>query len=267
MKLHCQQIGSDNKTIIILHGLYGSGDNWMSIAKKFSDNYTVLLPDMRNHGKSPHSDIHNYHVMVEDIRELMAERNIVKAHIIGHSMGGKTAMFFTVKYPELVDKLVIVDIAPSETTKLIEESSHALFHLNLINSLLNIEIDKASNLKEAKDLLANEIDDKRLIGFLLKNTTKSNGKYHWQMNLDAFLHNLPEIMEGLNIDDFIDRKINTSTLFLKGSNSDYIDNKDYKHIDFIFTNSKIKVISGAGHWMHAEQPAAIEESILSFFNE
>jgi esterase len=267
MKLYFNTIGSGEKTILILHGMYGSGDNWLSIANKFADNYSILLPDMRNHGKSPHSSIHNYRAMAEDILELIHDNKIAKTNIIGHSMGGKTAMFFTAKYPEFVEKLVVVDISPKQTVKLIEESPNALFHLNLINTLLEVDFSKAGTLREAQNILADKISDKRLIGFLLKNTVKKNGKFNWQMNLKALRQNLPEIMEGLNIDDFIDKKIENPTLFLKGSSSDYITNSDFKFIDFIFSNNKILTISEAGHWMHSEQPEAVFNAIDLFFNE
>lgn len=267
MKLHFNKIGSGDKTILILHGMYGSGDNWLSIAKSFADKYSVFLPDMRNHGKSPHSIIHNYHAMTEDVLELINDNDIAQTHIIGHSMGGKTAMFFTAKYPELVDKLIVVDISPKQAVKLIEESQNALFHLNLINTLLEIDLSKASTLREAQSILLDKITDKRLVGFLLKNTVKQNGRFNWQMNLKSLRQNLPEIMEGLNIDDFIDKKIETPTLFLKGSNSDYITSADYKTIDFIFSNSRIVEIPEAGHWMHSEQPDAVLNAIDLFFSE
>jgi pimeloyl-ACP methyl ester carboxylesterase len=264
MQLFYNKTGTGNKVLIILHGLYGSGDNWLSIARQIKNHYTVYLPDLRNHGKSPHSTQHNYTVMLNDIFELIQQINASKLSIIGHSMGGKLAMFFTAKYPNLVEKLVVVDMSPRPYAQLKENNPHILFHLNLMNTLLNTNLEECSYLSEVEKLLAQKIDNTRLIKFLLKNTHKVDGKYSWKINLPALNKNLPEIMEGLNVDDFIDTKINTPTLFIKGEQSDYISKNDFSTIDFIFTTYKIIEIPNAGHWLHAEQPKLVLSNLNSF---
>lgn len=264
MKLHLRKTGSGLKTLIIIHGLYGSGDNWHSIAKNLNSDFTVYMPDLRNHGKSKHSIRHDYKAMVEDILELIEEIGSESVYLVGHSMGGKVAMFLTAKYPELVEKLIVVDIPPQSGTQLLDESPHALFHLNLINALLSVDFTNVETLADAEILLEQRLDDKRLVGFLLKNLITIDSKYQWRINLKSLMQNLPEIMEGLNIDDFIDNKIDTPVLFLKGTKSDYIKPEDKKVIDFIFSNNSIVDILDAGHWMHSEQPEKVIKNINEF---
>lgn len=264
MQLHSRSIGTGKKHLIVLHGLYGSGDNWLSIAKHLPKSFTIHLPDLRNHGKSPHSSTHNYQAMCADIYEYVISIGAKKVSLLGHSMGGKLAMFFSSKYPNLVEKLIVVDISPRPYTQQNTDNEHILFHVNLFNTLIKIDISKCKSIAKAKEILTQKIDNPKLIGFLLKNVKKTDDEYHWRLNINSLQKNLLEIMEGLDINKYDYEKIEIPSLFLKGMNSDYISKKDKEIIEHIFTNFKIVNIPNSGHWMHAEQPKLVISEISKF---
>jgi esterase len=263
MILNSQIFGSGKK-LIILHGMYGSSDSWTRIAKSFEHNYEVHLPDLRNHGDSFHHPVHSYYEMSEDLKRYMYHHKIPKAIICGHSMGGKTAMFFAANYPDLCEKLIIADISPRDYRELNEYSPRINFHLNLISLFKNLEPHNFSTYKDfAKHLPVKEEPFRSLI---LKNLRKTEGRLEWQLNVDAIFNNIDNIFEGLNPDDFIDKKINIPTLFIRGENSDYIDSNDEKLISFIFLNVKIQSISNAGHWLHIEQTDEVVRVLSNWLN-
>lgn len=264
MKLFSRIVGNRSDHLIVLHGLYGSGDNWLSIARKLSNTFTVHLPDMRNHGKSPHHYSHTYHDMVNDVIEYANTQQLETFYLAGHSMGGKTAMFLAALHPDRVKKLIVLDISPRNYHYLNDASQHTLFHMNLISFLINSGLESAKSLSEADAILAQGIEDQRLRRFMLKNVFKSGNTLRWRLNLDALLNNLNNILSGLNPDDFIDKKISLPTLFLRGTLSDYLPENDRKLIDFIFDNAAIVDIEGAGHWLHAENPNAVIRNIALF---
>ncbi|NLA25440.1 MAG: alpha/beta fold hydrolase [Bacteroidales bacterium] len=264
MELFVRKRGDANKHLIILHGLYGSGDNWLSIANKFSDEYTVHLPDLRNHGKSPHHNVHTYQAMSDDIFDYVEKLNIKSFSLAGHSMGGKVAMFFAKKHPAMLEKLIILDISPRTYHQLNEASNHSLFHLNMMSFLLNSGVEKAQTLSEAENILMSGLNNLRLSQFMLKNLERTEFGMKWRINLNDLIKSLPEISEGLNPDDFIDRKILVPSLFLRGSKSDYLPEEDNKLVKFIFPNSKIITINNAGHWLHAEQPKEVFKEMKAF---
>ena len=247
--------------LIIIHGLYGSSDNWVSISRKLAENFKVYLIDQRNHGKSPHSTEHNYQLLKEDLREFMDSQSIEKAIIIGHSMGGKTAMFFAVDYPERVSHLIIADISPRsyETTN----SNQLLAHSTIIRAMYNIDFYGITKRQEIDKILAKSIPENRIRQFLLKNIKRSkDNKYSWSLNIKTIKNELANIMKGL--DENQPEIIEFPVLFIKGEKSDYILNEDKKAIQKIFPYSDIETIPNTGHWLHAEQPGLFLEKIKNF---
>ncbi len=264
MELFYQEFGEQNpEPLIILHGLYGSSDNWLSLGKRFSENYRVIIPDLRNHGQSPHSDIHSFPAMTEDLFEIFKKLNIKKANLLGHSMGGKLAMFFTSEYPDFVQRLVIADISPRAYSDE-KNAPNASFHKALMESLLSVDMNKLDDYAAAEDALSEAISDKRLRQFMMKNLRKTDKGMEWQINLPVLKNQLSAIMEGLYPEDFNSMKIKTPSLFLRGENSDYIPLGDFNLIQHIFPNSRILTIPNAGHWLHAEQPDLLYRNVQYF---
>ncbi len=250
MQLYFKKYGTEGKTLIILHGLFGMSDNWHNIARKLSETNIVYTIDQRNHGQSPHSSVMNYNVMSDDVWEMMNIENIGEAIIIGHSMGGKTAMAFANKYPDKTEKLIVVDIAPK---------AYMPGHIIYFDAMKTINF-KASGRKEIEDQLAKSITDKGEMLFLLKNLyRKENGEFGLKINLEAIENNYEEIIGEV----VFNKPLNTPTLFIKGQNSNYITENDKILIPQNFTKVSFITISNAGHWVHAENP----EDFLMAINE
>ncbi len=269
MNLYFKKLG-DGPNLIILHGLYGSSDNWLSIAKNLSAKFTVYLVDQRNHGRSPHSDEHSYKLMSEDLKELMDKNNIRTSSIIGHSMGGKTAMTFAVKYHERVENLVVVDISPRPYKSLTDFEQHPIDHLNIINALDSVDLSLLKTRQEIELFLEKPIPEKNLRGFLMKNLNKDEeGNLFWALNIKSLKQNLSLIMDGLEEKDFgLDRSIHEfPVLFLKGEKSNYISEKDYGFIKSLFPRAEIASIPNAGHWLHAEQQTLFLKTVSYFLSD
>ncbi|MCD4834808.1 MAG: alpha/beta fold hydrolase [Bacteroidales bacterium] len=247
--------------LIIIHGLYGSSDNWVGIGRKLAKNFEVFLIDQRNHGRSPHSSDHTYQLLREDLRKFMDKQSIQKAIIIGHSMGGKTAMFFAANYPERVSHLLIADISPRsyKSTNAIQ----LLAHSKIIRAMYNLDFYGISSRQEIDDILAKSIPENRIRQFLLKNIKRSkNNEYSWSLNIKAIRNELANIMDGL--DENQPEITGFPVLFIKGGNSDYILDKDKKAIQQIFPYADIETIPNAGHWLHAEQPELFLQKVEDF---
>lgn len=242
--------------LIILHGLYGSSDNWMSIARELSKNYRVIVPDLRNHGASKHSKEHSYQSMVNDIANLFEQANIEKAHIIGHSMGGKLAMAFAADYPEKIRSLIVADIAPINYLNKTEAQQRNFFHKYVLEALNSIKLSKYESRKAIENDLSNYIRDKSTRLFVLKNLHRTKQGFTWKINIETLSKYLPQIIGDVNEDSLADRTpiIQYPVLFIKGSLSEYIDNDGIKITKKIYPESEIQTIEGASHWLHAEKP-------------
>ncbi len=265
LELHFKEFGDKNATpLLILHGLYGCSDNWVSIAKELSKEYYVITPDLRNHGQSPHSNIHDFHSMTEDIEALLEKLNITKLNIVGHSMGGKLAMAFTVKHQAMVNKLIVLDISPKPIEDSEETPKNVLFHQKLLHDLSLINLDNVQTYAEAEAQLQNIIEDDRLSAFILTNIKKTDSGLEWKINLNVLKNNLPKITGAIFTDDLQQEKILVPSLFLRGELSDYIPIEDFNFIHTIFSNSEIISIPQAGHWLHSEQKQMILNNILYF---
>ncbi len=251
MELNYKEFGQGDP-IIILHGLFGTLDNWQTIAKKLAENNTVYIVDQRNHGRSPHADELDYPIMAEDLQQFMERKWIYEAVILGHSMGGKTAMQFALDYPDMVNKLIVVDIAPKAYTG---------GHQTIFDALLALDLDKLDNRKEADAFLAERISEFGVRQFLLKNLSREKeGGYRWKMNLPAIYHNYSKILAAIESDEIFDEP----TLFIRGGQSEYVQDGDMATIKKRFPQSLLTTVENAGHWVHAEQPKELLSLIQDF---
>ena len=252
MKLNYKEYGQ-GQPLIILHGLFGTLDNWVTLGKKLAKHFTVYLLDQRNHGRSPHTDEHNYPSMAEDIREFMEQHWMYDgAAVIGHSMGGKTAMQLALTYPELVKKLVVVDIAPKR---------YPGNHQPIFQALLNLQPENLTGREEAEEKLARYIPDTGVRQFLMKNLTRRpEGGFEFKMNLPVIYKHYEDILEAITAD----QPYEGPALFVRGGNSPYVKPEDEPAIRGLFPKAEIKTIPNAGHWVHAEQPTALLGELLRF---
>ena len=252
MKLHYKTFGS-GKPIIILHGLFGMLDNWRSIARSLEDQYQCILVDLRNHGKSPDDPEMNYKVMANDIAELMATLHLNETHIWGHSMGGKVAMQFALDHSEKVNTLVVIDISPG---------AYPPHHDEVLAAIESIDTDVLTERSQAEDRFRSYLaDDEATIQFLMKNLTrKQEGGFEWKANMPVLIAEYDQLMNSINSD----RSFDKPTLFIRGAKSNSLKDEDMPLIKKLFPRAEIITIPDAGHWVHADQPQALTESILSF---
>jgi pimeloyl-ACP methyl ester carboxylesterase len=260
MKLFCRKYG-DGPPLVILHGLYGSSDNWVTIAKKLGNSFTVYLPDQRNHGQSPHSQIHDYDSMRDDLFELAGDLNLKKFFLAGHSMGGKTAISFALKWPEMLNGLLIADISPftNETGR----QSIYVQHFTILNAILSFDLDKISTRREAGNVLLEKIPSVKVRELILKNLQRTaDNNFAWKLNAQSILKNLEKIMEGVERQtDFSQQIIGFPVIFLKGGDSDYLPAVDFRDIRNVFPAAEIIEIPGAGHWIHIDKPDEVVKNL------
>ncbi len=253
MKLNYKLFG-EGEAFIIMHGLYGTLDNWVGIARELQKYFKVILIDLRNHGKSPHVQEHNYEVMVDDLSNLMNDLEIYSANIMGHSMGGKVAMAFAAFNPERVNRLLVVDISPRSYIPSDGDLQFAE-HVKIMNSLSSLHLSALKSREEADNLLKSEIPLDRVRWFLLKNLYRDKDKtFNWKLNIPILKANLENVLMGFeNLKEEF-KILDCPVLFIKGGKSNYIREIDLKLINSLFVNSNIANIEGASHWVHAEKP-------------
>ena len=252
--IHANRFG-EGQDIIILHGFLGMGDNWKSLGKKWADNgFCVHLLDMRNHGKSFHNNEFNYEVMTQDVIDYLESKEVKNIHVIGHSMGGKIAMHLAVKKPHLINKLIVVDIAPK---------MYPSHHDEIIDGLTLLEENELGSRKKADELLSKTIKEPGIRQFLLKNLYRNeDNQLKFRINLKVIKEKIHEI--GKELPDKLQFK--GSVLFVRGDHSDYITSDDKKKIFHHFPNASIKSIQNSGHWVHAEQPVAFFNIVNDYLN-
>ncbi|TAL67429.1 MAG: alpha/beta fold hydrolase [Bacteroidetes bacterium] len=260
MKLFYRKYGK-GPPLIILHGLYGSSDNWVTIAKGLNEIYTVYLPDQRNHGQSPHNSIHDYNSMRDDLFELIKDLKLTKIFLAGHSMGGKTAISFALNWPELLNGLLIADISPfvNETLK---RSVHNE-HLTILKTILSIDLSHVSKRGDAESAIIQKITDEKVRGFILKNLQRAaDNSFGWKLNAPSLLNNLGKIMEGIDRKAGLNQQITGfPVIFLRGGNSDYVPISDFSEIQKVFPAAEFITVPNAGHWIHADRPDEVVRNL------
>jgi esterase len=258
MQLYVRRLGK-GYPLIILHGLYGSGDNWLTIANKLSGISEIYLVDQRNHGRSPHSDQHNYQVLADDLLEMLDEYDLNRAVVLGHSMGGQAAMWFAIQHPSRISSLIVADISPVSYPDNTTNTSHSAFHKIILEAMRAVDFTGNKSLGDIDRQLEIRLPDKQLRQFLLKNIDKRPGTgYYWKLNIDALLGNLNNLSAGLESFIAEGRKLDQfPVLFIRGERSGYIRDPDVVMIHQLFPDAQIVTIKNAGHWLHAEQPAEV----------
>jgi len=250
MKLHYKKLGH-GQPIIILHGLFGMLDNWQSVANVLAENYEVWLVDQRNHGHSPHSDAFNYDVMAADLHEFIQDHHLHLPVVIGHSMGGKTAMRHAQLFPNDLSKLVVVDMGIKQ---------YPVHHDIIIAALNQVDTDTIQSRKEAEEILIPNIPDFGTRQFLLKNLYWTDEKkLNWRFNLSVIEREIDKVVEALpNVEVLL------PVLFIRGEKSNYIVEDDYPAIKKLFPKAAISTVANAGHWVHAEAPQKVIELVNQF---
>lgn len=255
MLLHSNILGH-GQPFIILHGFLGMGDNWKTLGLKYSEQgYEVHLVDQRNHGHSFHHQEFNYEVMVEDLKRYCDSHQLKNIILMGHSMGGKTAMLFAVKYPEMVSKLIVADIAPR---------FYPVHHEAILEGLSSLDFSTIKSRSGADQQLSHYVSDVGTRQFLLKNLYwREKGQLALRMNLDALKKNVSEVGEALP--SYL--KFDKNTLFLRGDRSEYIALNDEDIILRHFPKAKIVTIKNSGHWLHAENPNDFFKETMDFLRK
>ncbi|MEO1514600.1 MAG: alpha/beta fold hydrolase [Bacteroidota bacterium] len=251
MQLNFKAIGQ-GPPLVILHGLFGMLDNWQTIARKLSDEFSIYLVDLRNHGRSPHLPDFNYALMAEDLNEFLESQWIYKAHIMGHSMGGKAAMQFAADYPDKVDKLIVVDMGVR---------AYAGGHEAIFDALLALDLQSIDSRQQADAFLADRIEDVGVRQFLMKNLSrKKEGGFRWKMNLPAIHAHYADILAALPPADPFEGE----TLFVRGGRSNYVHPTDLPSLRQRFPQAQLKTVEAAGHWVHAEAPKELLTILKGF---
>lgn len=251
MRLNYRKLGN-GQPLVILHGIFGTSDNWQTFGKALSENFQVFLVDQRNHGNSPHSQEFDYPAMAADLKDFIEQHDLENPIILGHSMGGKVAMFFAINYADLFDKMIVVDIAPR---------FYPVHHQKILEGLGAVKINEISSRKEAEEQLSEHVKDVGVRQFLLKNLKRDdNGQFAWKLNLPVIRDNIDNVGQAVPSEHAIKKP----TLFIRGAKSDYIQDNDKSDIRKIFPQAEIVTIKDAGHWIHAEQPEALYKTVMEF---
>lgn len=236
--------------LLIVHGLYGSGRNWGVIARRLSDRWRVLTPDMRNHGDSPQTDTHSYPDLAADLAEVI-DAHGGRAHVIGHSMGGKASMMLALTQPDKVASLLVADIAPVAYT-------HS--QIQFIEAMRSVDLDKVEKRSDAVEQLARVVSDKTLQNFFTQSLDLQNKR--WKLNLDTLAAEMPKILGFPEVSGRYDGP----TLFLTGGLSDYVRPEHRDRIRVLFPHARFARMPKVGHWLHAEDPRGFEASVRAFLD-
>lgn len=256
MTLNFKKIGDTGPAIVILHGVFGFLDNWLSMGKAVAEKgFQVYLVDQRNHGRSPQEGELNYETFSEDLKEFIAQQGLVMPILLGHSMGGKTVMEYAVRYPGTYERLVIVDIGPK---------AYPIHHRKIIEGLNQIPVGTIENRQQADDILSAYEPLVPVRQFLLKNLyRKDEGGFDWRFNLPLLTKDMAKVGAAI----VTDQPVETPVLFMRGARSGYILDEDWGDILKTFPHAQLDTIENAGHWIQAEQPKAFLESLMDFLNQ
>ncbi len=253
MQLNYRKLGESGQPIIIMHGLFGMSDNWLTISKEFASVNQVYILDLRNHGQSPHSEEFSYQLMANDLAEFIVQNDLKNSIIMGHSMGGKVAMQFAIDHSKLFDKLIVVDIAPK---------FYQVHHTSILQGLDAINLQTVESRTEANEILKRFEANEGVRQFLLKNLYRNPEKGHldWRMNLKVLTREIANIGGEITSNQVINSRI----LFITGSESSYVLAEDKISILQLFPNAVFETIEGAGHWVQADKPKEFVETVSKF---
>jgi pimeloyl-ACP methyl ester carboxylesterase len=255
MKLFFRHFGTGSP-VVILHGLFGLSDNWVTFGRRLGEHYSVYIPDLRNHGQSPHSKVFDFPSLENDLMEMVEENGLDNIFLIGHSLGGKTAMIFTIHHPDLVKKLVVADIS-------LRKSPPDREHQQLLNSMINVDFSAAKSRSDVEKQLIERINSPKLRQFLLKNVYwRDRHSLDWRLNLHSINENLPAIFEEIKIPGMYSGPV----LFIRGGLSDYILDSDLGDLKKKFPGAEVKTIANASHWVHADAPGEFYDLVKGFLD-
>ncbi|MES9969759.1 MAG: alpha/beta fold hydrolase [Candidatus Thiodiazotropha sp.] len=253
VSLHCRELGDPKRpTLCLLHGLFGSANNWMGIVKYLADDFHIIAPDLRNHGRSPHHDCMDYKVMAGDLLQLLDDLAVSEVSLLGHSMGGKVAMWLALQQPERIEKLVVADIAPVAYT-------HSF--ANIFQGLKAVPLDEIQQRDAAEQRLAEWVVDKGVRQYLLQNLVKQPGGWSWRFNLEVLRKAIPDL---IGFPQPGRRIYAGEVLFIHGERSDYVTDAYRETISQLFPHFRKRMLHGAGHWLYAEQPQLFAQAVKSF---
>ena len=253
MRLHFQVQG-EGPPLLILHGLLGSLDNWRSMAKRLATLRRLYSIDLRNHGRSPHAGIMNYSVMAEDIHEFCANEKLHAPAVLGHSLGGKIAMQVAGQYPDEIERLIVIDIAPK---------GYPPTHMPLLSAMRALDLSRHGSYGEIDAALAPAAPDPTVRQFLMKNLTRDTGEFRWRIGLEEIIDNY----DGLTNPVEISQPFTKPACFIRGDRSDFIEDADLSAIRRYFPRAELKTIAQAGHWVHVDAPHAFFTAVANFLIE
>ena len=257
MELNYRQYSENGASVLVLHGLFGSLSNWGWHCKQLAQQYAVYGVDLRNHGDSPHSDQLDYQVMAEDVRQLIVRLGLESCCIVGHSMGGKVAMQLALSFPDLIEKLVIVDIAP------VSYPEDADGHMNVLAAMDAVKLGEIKSRTQAEVTIEDYIPQEVTRKFLLTNLVRNKeGSFEWRLDKDSIRKNYANLRAEL----IATMSFLKPVLFIKGSLSPYIKPEHEAQIKELFPAASVKLLMDAGHWLHAEQPQALQKILLKFLS-
>jgi len=253
LKLFFRHYGTGNP-VVILHGLFGISDNWVTFGRRLADHFEVFIPDMRNHGHSPHSQVFDFPSLAEDLFEFSEDHRLKQFILLGHSLGGKTAMEFSLNYPERVQKIIVVDISMRKYKGNSE-------HQQLINAMISVDFSNVNSRSDIDKQLSETIHSPRLRQFLLKNVyRRDKTTMSWLLNLKSINENLPAIFDHIKPGI----PYPGPALFIRGELSDYIIEDDMTEIVKNFPGALLKTVTGASHWVHADAPEEFYNIVWDF---
>lgn len=241
--------------LVLLHGLFGSGANWRGVARRLGESRRVIVMDMRNHGRSFNDPVMTYPQMAQDILDTLDAAGVDRAHLLGHSMGGKAAMTAALEQSARVAHLIVVDIAPVIYT-------HT--HAPLVEAMMALDLDGLKSRSEADDRLKGSIEDRLVRQFLLQSLEQVEGGYRWRLDLEALKHGMDDLVGFPELEGKV---FDGPALFLYGAQSDYVQPEHRPRIESYFPNAEYAAVADAGHWVHADQPAALVASVQRFLGD
>jgi pimeloyl-ACP methyl ester carboxylesterase len=254
--LYSRKVGENGTDFVVLHGLFGSGKNWRSFAGSLEDDFQVWTLDARNHGDSPHADSMSYQQMAEDVARFFVENELENVVLLGHSMGGKTAMQLALQFPDRIAALIVVDIAPVCY-------DHLHKQLKLIEAMQELDLAAEMSRSEIEKKLAVKIPEKRLLSFLMTNLNRQNGQFQWRIGLEQIAAGMPELLNYPELKSVFKGPVQ----FIGGENSAYLKFEYHALIRKYFPESRITMLENCGHWLHVEQPAAFQKTVNEFLQD